>query len=513
MIPEAEFLTVKTQMQLTGAILPSSHLVRPNSGCRQPMMFFEASVLAVPEHPMLPELPFYSRRLAAVTAAILDKIGLVPPPWLPRPVSLTYLTDCGDGDVQATDFSPEDLGIVPTQSPGLVVPGLNLADPEDEGRVCINGLPEFPPHWRMIHPHNIPLSPDSSGSEAVADGSNEEMSEDEYFGVIDANGEDESTSETSDDSSDAMELDPAANSVEYELSDRVTNTAHKTTDRTEKAKSDSRQPAEALRSPSSTETKLLPGVPQCIFDQTLPKIPFGSTYFPHSGQITEPGRSTSPKVAARRGPPQHTEKTIPAVRDATLGSYAGRYHLLRAFEHEIELRDFLTVGDPPDGKHWPEIGLLFSRLLPFGKFGESGMRPLFFAAGRINMIERVPELSLIVVGSPTGRVALITPTKYERPVATDLGPEWSHGFRVERVLPRRADELAFRRKLRPLHGMAISPIQQEGQEEFGREAGRGEAGVAANAPRRYRLMLHYRNHDILTYEISRKGQMNKLCIF
>jgi hypothetical protein len=122
------------------------------------------------------------------------------------------------------------------------------------------------------------------------------------------------------------------------------------------------------------------------------------------------------------------------------------------------------------------------------------------------MVVHVPELSLVIIGSPIGRVLLVTPTSLVKPIEK-LAGVLHHGLRIEWVLPRQSDEQVFRVSNRPLHGMAVGPVQDAGV-----LGGRDEIQRVA-VPRRFRLMLHYRNHDILTYEISREEQTGKLCIF
>ena len=196
-----------------------------------------------------------------------------------------------------------------------------------------------------------------------------------------------------------------------------------------------------------------------------------------------------------------------AVQHNTLSGEAGseaselerlgkRYHFLRTFEKDLELRTFRgSRGDKP-----LELGILCPDALTFGHFGDGAMWRLFQATSRLNMVHLVPEMSLVFVGSPTGRVMVLTLTKLRVPMERELGI-WHHGFRVEYVLPRKSDEQKHRKVLRPLHGIAVGPVRDEG------------GGNGMMLPRRYRLMLHYRNHDIMTYEITREEQTGKLCIF
>lgn len=70
-------------------------------------------------------------------------------------------------------------------------------------------------------------------------------------------------------------------------------------------------------------------------------------------------------------------------------------------------------------------------------------------------------------------------------------------MRVECILPFAEQEKANHRPFMPLHGLAASPLQ-------GCEVG--------GTPVRWRLMMMYQDHSILSYEISRStagtGQVN-----
>ncbi|KAK4153403.1 hypothetical protein C8A00DRAFT_15379 [Chaetomidium leptoderma] len=132
---------------------------------------------------------------------------------------------------------------------------------------------------------------------------------------------------------------------------------------------------------------------------------------------------------------------------------------------------------------------------------------------RVSMLLHVPELSLVVTGSPTGRVALLTLTKTAKKL---YNTELRHGFRVDCVLPRKAED---GKKLRPgctLIGVAISPVPYrpgKGLELRPERGGRETAAAAAAAPVMYRLMLHYKNHTILMYDVSRGGEEDELLVF
>lgn len=127
---------------------------------------------------------------------------------------------------------------------------------------------------------------------------------------------------------------------------------------------------------------------------------------------------------------------------------------------------------------------------------------------RLNMLATIPELSLVLVASQIGRVALITIT---RPVMYDQMERYSHlghcvAMRVDLILPFRHEEVT--EKIRPSHGllgMAVGPMQSE-------TAKMGASGTMQR-PRRWRLMLHYFNHTILSYEISRDEESGELVVF
>ncbi|KAL6358164.1 hypothetical protein LRP88_08344 [Fusarium phalaenopsidis] len=225
------------------------------------------------------------------------------------------------------------------------------------------------------------------------------------------------------------------------------------------------------------------------------------TYFPHSGEILETPRQESRMIGFLKRPPcgNHNRQEP----EARLAGLKRKFFLLRTYEKDIEMRPFSRTSD------WDrrvEFGVVCPDALRFGRFKEVGLVAHFHATGRLNMIALAPELSLVVIGSPIGRVVLLTLTRKAAPSEREEGI-WEHGFRVEWVLPTQSDEEEHRKVLRPMHGMALSPIQT------GDGDGNGVTGGGPGLPRRYRLMLHYRNHDILSYELTRNEQTGKLCIY
>ncbi|KAK3986700.1 hypothetical protein QBC44DRAFT_134334 [Cladorrhinum sp. PSN332] len=129
-----------------------------------------------------------------------------------------------------------------------------------------------------------------------------------------------------------------------------------------------------------------------------------------------------------------------------------------------------------------------------GPFGFNKM-----ASERVNMLLHVPELHLVVAGSPCGRVALITLTKAHKRVHKDNNI-LKKGFRVDRVLPRRQEE---EKRIRPwceLIGIAMSPAP--GTRAKGLDLHPQGQNVT------YRLILHYLDHTILMYDIE-KGRSDQ----
>jgi hypothetical protein len=121
---------------------------------------------------------------------------------------------------------------------------------------------------------------------------------------------------------------------------------------------------------------------------------------------------------------------------------------------------------------------------------------------RLNMIAQIPELGVVIIGNQAGRVGILTATRWE-------GPQQS-GFRVEYILPFRSQEEEGLRPEKALMGMAVSPLQ--GHANLPNPASvqstspEGEATrrpISWGSSRRFRLLLVYCDHTMLSYEISR----------
>ncbi|KAF3768916.1 hypothetical protein M406DRAFT_327327 [Cryphonectria parasitica EP155] len=152
---------------------------------------------------------------------------------------------------------------------------------------------------------------------------------------------------------------------------------------------------------------------------------------------------------------------------------------------------------------------------------------------RCSMLLTIPELHMVILGSMNGRVALLTLTKpmpSNPPLGTPPKNIPERAFRVDAVLPFESEDTRKQRPYVCLLGIAVSPVPEgratglklraERQHAHGgrRWRHRGADGRravtaaveaeeeegAASPPRRWRLILHYMNHDILQYEIARR---------
>ena len=123
---------------------------------------------------------------------------------------------------------------------------------------------------------------------------------------------------------------------------------------------------------------------------------------------------------------------------------------------------------------------------------------------RLNMIQQIPELGVVVVGSAAGRAAILTLTrmKHTDPPLSALSA--LSGFRIDWIVPFKSQEDRGVRPEAPLMGIAVSPIQGQGdQSEIADEDGAGADASRRLGTRKYRIMLVYSEHTILSYVIDR----------
>ena len=119
---------------------------------------------------------------------------------------------------------------------------------------------------------------------------------------------------------------------------------------------------------------------------------------------------------------------------------------------------------------------------------------------RLNMIHQIPSLGVVAIASQAGRVALLTMTKMMKSRVENTSSLL--GFRIEHILPLKSQEERGDRPEWPLLGMAIGPVQDSGIAGID-----GSTGIEKDkeVETRYRLILIYYDHTIISYEISRSN--------
>jgi len=194
--------------------------------------------------------------------------------------------------------------------------------------------------------------------------------------------------------------------------------------------------------------------------------------------------------------------TVARESGSMRASAASRLAILRTFEVSVEL---LTT-DPGDAS------VICHNLLATRHARRApGLVWDMHLGQRMSMLHAIPELSVVLVGSLSGRVAILRLTRPPRP-STGSSPllraaQVRRAFRVEWVLPRADEE---RRGLRPnycLLGMAVSREPEPGAPglHLSRAAAAAADGAARDTevyPKRWRLMLHYTEHTILQYTLE-----------
>lgn len=107
---------------------------------------------------------------------------------------------------------------------------------------------------------------------------------------------------------------------------------------------------------------------------------------------------------------------------------------------------------------------------------------------RLSLQAHIPELGILITATPKGRAAVYT--LCQSPDGPDEAPVYFH--RLDWMLPFKSQEDAGERPLAKLIGIATGPLQGNlGQWD----------GIKS---RRYRLMLHYSDHTILSYLLQKE---------
>ncbi|KAG5938350.1 hypothetical protein E4U59_003814 [Claviceps monticola] len=149
------------------------------------------------------------------------------------------------------------------------------------------------------------------------------------------------------------------------------------------------------------------------------------------------------------------------VNVSELAKLAKRHHLIRMYQKDCAMHPLYRNPDP---KRLPEHGVVFPDVLAMHYTHDQRLEDLqshFVVSDTMDKVVHIPELFLLVIRSGLGRVMLVTPMRLARPIKKPTGV-LRYELRLEWVLPRRSDEAVHRTNMRPLHGMAVGPVQEDG---------------------------------------------------
>ena len=118
---------------------------------------------------------------------------------------------------------------------------------------------------------------------------------------------------------------------------------------------------------------------------------------------------------------------------------------------------------------------------------------------RCCMHAQVPSLGIVIVGNQKGRVAILSLRKSRRELDIAIkgrknepvnvkGQKLVYSMELVYMLPFASQERAGNRPMAALHGIAVSPVQ---------------GSSVADGGGRWRLLIMYQDHTVLSYEIAR----------
>ena len=238
--------------------------------------------------------------------------------------------------------------------------------------------------------------------------------------------------------------------------------------------------------------------------------PFSNTPQPMAPSIEEPitadfshffSPSVQPHVSEHAGPGNLTKDTIAPSSESIKNYHSGS-----------RLND--QIPSPPD----PEIPFF---VLQTGVDAVSLLRPPFETISavchgpclqelpdswpeyitrseRLSMTHYIPDLGIVVVGNASGRAAIFTLTRKVEPAGTKRFKVTEKcAMRLDWIVPFASQENRKERPMELLVGVAVAPLQ-------GGES-RDEAATSSNGSRkpsdRWRMVLTYRDHSVLSYEL------------
>lgn len=124
-----------------------------------------------------------------------------------------------------------------------------------------------------------------------------------------------------------------------------------------------------------------------------------------------------------------------------------------------------------------------------------GMYPLS-RIERLNMMHQIPQLGILLVASQIGRLGIVTTT-----YRLETG---DYGFKLDKIVPFVSQEDEDLRPELPLLGFAVSPVQGHAPRGHSPSSdGSEQRNMRPQSDRKFRLLMYYYDHTILSYEISR----------
>lgn len=134
---------------------------------------------------------------------------------------------------------------------------------------------------------------------------------------------------------------------------------------------------------------------------------------------------------------------------------------------------------------------------------------------RLNMHAYIPTLGVLILASQKGRALVLSLTKLPKGSSTTSYPSSEmrdqqrrktvYALRVECILPFERQEKEGARPFAPLHGIAAAPVQGAGGGGGGGEAESRLGGLGPQGGRRWRVMLMFQDHSVLSYELRRQS--------
>lgn len=118
---------------------------------------------------------------------------------------------------------------------------------------------------------------------------------------------------------------------------------------------------------------------------------------------------------------------------------------------------------------------------------------------RLHLTRTIPELHIVIVATATGRAAIYTMTRILSGTRLIAQAQDEYGLRLDCIIPFASQERRRERPISFLIGIAAAPIQ-------GHETKSGRV----ISEQRWRLLLTYHDHTVLSYELWRNGATSML---